>query len=278
MCSRSVSDPIPIPKNSIRGGESLNVENIDVVKDRLKNALIFAKSELSECSDIQSSIVISDVCTSSIVINELKKNDDVYIVIYKCESGISKTLFRERKNKWRFVFLENITNCKIFVKCKLLKIMFERCTDCNVSLSQPLIGSCEFLRCENISVNIRIQLPITQDEDFQLIPYIRIELCNNFKFVQYTHSQIFIIKSSFGILGTIVNGYQKYDEKELGGKLFWNEQEQSIVSFSKSGFVSVPQEYVLNDISNHIITKKLSPIFDECLEDIGLTPPISSSF
>jgi len=216
---------------------------------------------------MQTSIVIMDHSSTSIVINELKKKDKIYIVVYKYENEKSITLFKEKKDKWRFVFLKNIHSSQIFVKCKLLKIMFENCEHCNIFLRQPIIGSCEFLRCKNIVCNIKINFII----DNIPIPYIRIELCDSFEFIQSVGMLVYIINSSYGITGTLIDN-SKFHNQELGGKLFWNEQEQSIVSFSIEGVVSISQQYILNDISNHLIIKSLEPLSD-CIENIGITPP-----
>lgn len=300
MCSRKTSEPIPIPSRYTSDDHTSdyprNIQNIENIGHRLKNAALFAKSELSSSPKIQSAIVITGHLSSSIVITELKKNGEVYIVVYKNIGGTSSTLFKEKKDRWRFIFLKGIYDSRIFVNCKLLKIMFEECEGCIISLKQPIIGSCEFLRCENINLNIRIHRgtvdngshEITTGDEFAVgeyipIPYIRIELCKSISITQNEMcTLIYIINTSYGVSGTIVeeSGLRCiiHDERELGGKLFWNEQEQTIISFSKKeGFASVPFYYALNDVSNHIILKPLESVEGSEI-DIGSTPPVSKSF
>ena len=292
MCSKPID--IPKSKNAHRGSSASftegyvprNVETINVVAHRLKSAALFAKTELSHSKNIQSAIPILDHKLCSIVVNELKKDGVVYLVVYKNEGGgNSKTLFKEMKDRWRYIFFKNLYGARIFINCKLLKIMFEECEDCVISLRSPVIGSCEFLRCKDINLNIRIAAvsPFEEEgEECLPIPYTRIELCSDFNIMQSNSILIYIVKSSHYITGNIVDqstGIRRA-QHELGGSNMWNEDEQAIISFSKKeGFVSVPYTHALNDISQHIIIKPLQSLDDDVFEDlIGQTPPISSSF
>ena len=284
MCSRKQSEPIPCPSKNNEKRRNIDYVDIKDIEKRLKTAAMQAKEELSQGKDLQSCIFITDHKKCSIVVNELKKNDLTYLVVYKNEGGKSKTLFKEEKNRWRFVFFKNINESRIFINCKLLKIMFEDCTECILSLRYPIIGSCDFLRCKNINLNIKMEcIPSSFTEYHPPIPYTRIELCNDFSVVQSPSILIYIVNSSHNISGTIVD-YQsgiRYAQHDLGGKLFWDEQEQIIISFSKKeGFVSAPYHYALNDISNHIIIKPIdeNDIDDTFYDDLGTTPPVSESF
>jgi hypothetical protein len=285
MCSRKPSEPINIPSKS-RGSyreenySSKNIASIEVIANRLKNAAIFAKNELSQTKDLQSPIIITDHKLCSIVVSELKKDGVIYLVVYKNEGGgKSQNLFKEIKDRWRFIFFKNIYQSRIFINCKLLKLMFEECEDCVMSLRSPLIGSCDYLRCKDINLNIRVADQNSEEENLP-IPYTRLELCNDFNIMQSPSLLIYIVNSSHNITGTIVEHITgiRRAQHNLGGKLFWDEQEQLIISFSKKeGFASVPYYYALNDISQHIVIKPLEEI-EEIIyhDDIGSTPPPSS--
>jgi hypothetical protein len=283
MCSRKLSEPIDIPNSSYRKKEKEtfeNIVNVKVIENRLKNAALFAKQELSQIKDLQSPIIITDHKLCSIVVNVLKKDDVKYLVVYKNEGGgKSQNLFKEVKDRWRFILFKNIHQSRIFVNCKLLKLMFEECEDCVMSLRYPIIGSCDYLRCKDINLNIRISESQNSNEENLPIPYTRLELCNDFNIMQSPSILIYIVNSSHNITGTIVEHITgiRRAQHNLGGKLFWNEQEQTIISFSKKeGFASVPYYYALNDISQHVIIKPLEEISEFENSDIGSTPPPSS--
>lgn len=278
MCSRKSSEPIPIP-GRVRQNEFLG--DITIIAERLKNAASYAKNELSQGKNMQSSIQIMEHKSCSIVVNELKKDGDVFLVIYKNEcGGKSRILYKELKDRWRFIFFKNLYSSRIFINCKLLKLMFEECEDCIISLRSPIIGSCEYLRCKDINLNVRIHTGIITKDDCPPIPYTRIELCNDFNILQSNDILIYIINSSHNITGTIVEQQTgiRRAQHELGGKLFWDEQEQTIISFSRSeGFASTPLYYALNDITGRIIVKPLEEVMiNEDCEQIGTTPPPSS--
>lgn len=278
MCSRKTSEPIPIPGRAQRN-EVLG--DITIISQRLKNAAIYAKNELSQGKNMQSSIQIMEHKSCSIVVNELKKDGDIFLVIYKNEcGGKSRILFKELKDRWRFIFFKNLYSSRIFINCKLLKLMFEECEDCVISLRSPIIGSCEYLRCKDIILNVRIHIANSQEEDVPPIPYTRIELCNEFNILQSNDILIYIINSSHNITGTIVeqNTGIRRAQHDLGGKLFWDEQEQTIISFSRSeGFASAPFYYALNDITGRIVLKPLEDVtYDGNEDQIGSTPPPSS--
>jgi hypothetical protein len=283
MCSRKSSEPINIPSKKKVIEENYSSENIvsvEVIANRLKNAALFAKSGLSQTKDLQSPIIVTDHKLCSIVVNELKKDDVRYLVVYKNEGGgKSQNLFKEPKDRWRFIFFKNIKQSRIFINCKLLKVMFEECEDCVMSIRAPVIGSCEYLRCKDINLNIRIPDSQNSEEENLPIPYTRLELCNDFNIMQSPSILIYIVNSSHNITGTIVehNTGIRRAQHNLGGKLFWDEQEQTIISFSKKeGFASVPYYYALNDISKHIIIKPLEEVGEFENSEIGTTPPPSS--
>lgn len=280
MCSRKSSEPIPIPSRSKTFTTTpISEEELTIITERIKTAARIAKNELSLGKDIQSSVPILDHASCSIVINELKKDGEVFLVVYKNEGGgKSKILFREVKDRWRFIFFKNITSSRVFVNCKLLKVMFEECKDCIISLRSPIIGSSEFLRCKDMNLTIRIHTLATDLDDCPPIPFTRIELCNEFTILQSNPVLIYLINSSHNITGIMVDTSGiRQAQHELGGKLFWDEQEQTIISFSKKeGFVSVPFYYALNDITGNIIVSPLETVEEEP-SFFNPTPPLSFS-
>ena len=262
-----------------------NVHIVENVSSRLKEAADVAKRELNTVRSISSTIEILNQKNSSIVIDEISDSRDPtkkYLVVYG-GSGQPQTepLFRDEIGRLRYVYLRNLSDCRVFVKCKLLRIMFHECNNCQISLRAPVVGMAEFFHCNETNINIRIP----NDED---IPLTRIESCESLHIYQSNKDIVYLIYLSVNIKGTIIEQESgaRRSEYELG-RIFWDNQAQILICLSRDeGFISVPMEYVLNDISHHIIVKTPddSGSLDEELlrmnsrEDMfGTTPPVNNS-
>jgi len=263
--------------------EQRNISVVDDMASRLKGAAEIAKRELESIRDIPSTIEILNQKDCSIVINELNNREgEKYLVVYKGSGkGKSEPLFKDEVGRLRYVYIRNAKNCRIFVKCKLLRIMFHNCEDCQFSLRAPVVGIAEFFDCRKSNINIRIAVGE--------IPVTRIEKCTDIQIFQSNDCLTYIVYISVGIKGIIVDqksGAREEEYDELG-KLFWdNDQSQIIVCLSRNeGFAASSLQYALTDISHHIVTglskgnKALGRIShqNETREDIfGTTPPVNN--
>lgn len=244
----------------------------DNLQERLEVAAQLAKSELSIQKDMQPAVVISGESHCSIVIDEAPDETTgvVYFVVHRGSSGAiephDSPLVKAPKEKYRYVYLKDLVDCRIFVRCKLLRLMFDTCTDCQFSLRAPVIGPLEFYRC--LSSNLSIRVPVIKGEINPPIPITTIEDCKQFNIFQSVDTLVYLIKLCPDVTGTIVDLHtgQRINKYNLG-KLFWGEQERTLVCLSQSdGFAAVQAQYALNDFAHHVIVR---PPGEDILGDPG---------
>jgi len=275
-----------------------NVSLVDHLQERLEAAAQLAKSELSTQNDIQPAVVISGESHSSIVIDEApdERTGVVYFVIHRGSSSSAShdsPLVKVPKEKYRYVYLKDLVDCRVFVKCKLLRIMFHNCVNCTFSLRAPVIGPAEFYRCLSSSLSIRV--PVPEGETNPPIPVTTIEDCKQFNIFQSVDTLVYLVKLCLDVTGTIVDLHtgQRINKYDLG-KLFWGEQERTLVCLSQSdGFAAVQAQYALNDLAHHVIVRPpgedvlkepdVEMQDEECasvdINDIfGTTPPIGDAW
>lgn len=260
-------------------GEPRNVEVLDNISFRLKEAANVAIRELESIRAIPSTIEILNQKNTSIVIDEISDSRDPskkYIVVYGGGQSSAEPLFRDEVGKLRYVYLRNLSDCRVFVKCKLLRIMFHECNKCQVSLRAPVVGMADFFHCKLTNINIRIP-----DGD---IPVTRIESCKDLHIFQSNECLVYLIYMSIDVSGTIIehSSGARQSNYELG-KLFWEDQCQTFICLSRSeGFAAAPMEYVLNDLVHHIIVRppenKVTVGVSHSREELfGTTPPVNNS-
>jgi hypothetical protein len=247
-----------------------NIRNVNQIStgSRLLEAVEMAKRKLSE-REIAPIIYISGEENCCIVVQEIIREGREYFSIER--QSDSTPLFQVLSGKYRYLYFRRLKRCRVYVKCKLLRVFFDMCYDTQISLRAPVVSMVEFLRCSNIAVSIR-----PEQSDFS-IPLTLLELCRNFRIFQSVESLEYLITSSQDISGIIVNRStrKKISHYEMG-KLLWEEQESILISLSISeGSVSIPFSHSLHDVHQHLIS--LSPKIEPIPEiDFGATPPSAS--
>jgi hypothetical protein len=107
----------------------------------------------------------------------------------------------------------------------------------------------EFYKCKDI---ILYSKPPKSGD----IPITEIESCGSFYIKQSVSEMMYMIKTCGDVKGVIVNPLsgELSCQYQIGGKLFWEENESSLVCLSTTlGFISVPVKYELNNISQHVL-------------------------
>jgi hypothetical protein len=275
--TRSIDDP---PRNIIL---------VDHLKERLEEAAQLAESALKHCiSNVPETIVISGKKHCSVVVDEIRNSTGiVHFVVYSGAPGAVSTPFiKVPKEKFRYVYFEDLTDCRVFIKCKLLRIMFRNVNSSQISLRAPVIGIVEFYKCN--SSNLSVRIPVSDDEN-PPIPVTTIEDCQSFNIFQSIDTLVYLVKLCIDVSGTIVDlssgaRISRYDL----GKLFWDPQERTLICLSRSeGFAAVSMQYVLNDLEHHIIVKP--PSENQCIYTeesfgtdfnaiFGTTPPTNNAW
>lgn len=79
-------------------------------------------------------------------------------------------------NKFKIIHLTNIDGSTITIDNKILKCIFEDCDDVNIHINNDIIGCIEFIRCNNINVQLRETLIDVS------IPYVQLDMCSGITF------------------------------------------------------------------------------------------------
>ncbi len=238
---------------------TLKIAGDENTSDRLKQAIKQAKQSLSLKPDLPPPLIVSNQSYCSIIVEEkaIGTPNDVYIIIQK---GDGTPLLNIPKTSYRYLYLSNLKHCHIFIKCKLLRLMVDRCENIQVCIRSPMLGPVEFFE----SLNCDVEIKFSQQGE---IPVFCVEKCNNFRICQSIESIVYAIKCSSSITGFI--GGLKWASYDMG-KLIWGEQERQMICLSLSrGMIRVNDEYCLNNLSHHFFALPK----DKDMDIFGTTPP-----
>lgn len=258
MCSRT--KPIDIKRNP--GVEDVQLD--DTFMKRVELSVIEAKRKIMK-KDVTPTIEITNETGVSIVIGDtIDPSGKEYMVIYRGNDTKHHTPFiKLPKDKFVYVYFGGMNGCRVFIKSKLLRVMFDRCDECQISVRTPIIGVVDFYKCKNATISFRIADSLL-DAPF---PLVTIEDCSNIQFFQSVESVLFAVKMSVDIYGTITdtNTGQRLAQYDLG-KIMWDSNEQNFVTLSRTnGFASVSSDYSLHQISHTLF-------IDSSPDLLGTTP------
>lgn len=230
--------------------ESPIVEHEDI-ESRLLEAAKRAEKLLSSTL-VYPALEIDNEKGCSIVVKDTIDNDVPYLLIHR-DAQHNKPLLKIPHDKFRYIYFRHLSDCRIFIKCKTLKLMFQKCDNCQISMREPVISIVEFFQCTQ--TNIVLRIPIDPIQQSPPIPLIRIEECSQTYVFQSNDVLYYIVKSSPTISGTIVDGEtgERIAKYNLGSRAWSHPSEQDLVYLSRTdGFASVPMIYALNDIGHHL--------------------------
>ncbi len=207
-------------------------------------------------------IVVGGEKNRDIVIeNKYNKNDGkMYLVIYtkkKDESKSHDLLIQIVKNKYRNIYMYDLQNCNIFIKCKLVKIMFRNIQNSKIVVHSPIIGILEiFKSCKN---ELYINIP---EELETKIPIIYMEETDDINIKQKNGDMRYILKfvnNSNIIYSTVEQIFGKKYKKNTVykiGKLIWDYNEQQVVDINSEGITIVSQRInYFENVEQSIIVK-----------------------
>ena len=203
-------------------------------------------SDLDTKGQLEPPIIIENELNCSIIIRDYEENANIYFLIYRNYQGENSPLIKIPKDRYQHVHFINMNECRIFVETKLVRVYFYNCHNCQISITQTLLGMTEMYKCKNMNLTISTWTP-----------WIRIEESDTISLFQSSDELIYVIKMSCNIKGTIINSITK--ERLYAyemGKLIWDPQEQNLICLSRDrGFMSFSSKYILNDIEQHVIVK-----------------------
>jgi len=258
--------------------EPITIIEEENLETRLVNAARVAEGLLESSSPLLPALEIDNETGCSIVVHETIDENGVSYLSIHLDASVRKSPFLKiPHDKFQYIYFRNLRDCRIFIKCKMLKLMFQRCNGCQISLREPVISMVEFFQC--IQTNVVIRVPCDPEQTAPPIPLIRIEECPQTHVYQSNDVLYYVIKASPSVTGTIVNGDtgERTAKYSVGTTGWAHPSEQNLVCLSRAeGFASVPMKYALNDISHHVHVQ--SPDESEVMdtEEVFLigTPPV----
>lgn len=236
------------------------------LQTRLNIAALVAKNTITATSQsIGGSIVVDGLSRSSIVIDcILSPKGERCIVVYNTSTP-DTYIESTTADSFKYVYFRRLKECRVFVKCKLLKLMVDSCNNCQISIKESILSTLDMFRCNATNLHIRVK------GVKEPIPITTIESCENIGIFQSSEQLCYLIKSCGDIRGTLVDvrtGERK--ESYNLGKLFWDESEQILVCLSQDeGFASSTLNYELNNIGLSIAT-----VHADKTECFAATPPV----
>lgn len=265
MCSRT--KPINIKRDDSEDDAVDHVHLDDTFMKRVQLSVIEAKRKIMK-KDITPTIEITGETGVSIVIGDtVEQSGKEYMVIYRGNDTKHHTPFiKIPKDKFVYVYFGGMNGCRIFIKSKLLRVMFDRCDECQISVRTPIIGVVDFYKCKSATISFRIADPLLTPHDVPF-PLVTVEDCANIQFFQSVESVLFAVKLSVDIYGTITDTTtgQRLAQYDLG-KIMWDPNEQNFVTLSRTnGFASVSSDYSLQQISHTLF-------IDSSPDLLGTTP------
>ncbi len=247
------------------------------VAQSLKEAAIRLKKQMETVEPPHPVIEIKGETGCCITVKERGN----FLVIYKNSDDVP--LYMVGKPVFHHIQFTSLTDCRIFILIKMVRVFFFKCTGCQFSIRAPLIGALEFYKCKSSNVNIRIECT---DPSERPIPLVMVEECRNFGIYQSNQELVYVVTLCVDITGNIIDPKTKERKATYKlGKIFWGEQERMLVLLSSTqGFASVANVYALNNIDHHLLVKPLGS--DSDLEEdseggsvdiFGTTPPVAKS-
>lgn len=232
------------------------------LQERLNIAALVAKNTLTATSQsIGESIVVDGLTRSSVVIDCIVSPQGVRCIVVYNTSTPDTYIQSTSADSFKYVYFRRLKECRVFVKCKLLKLMVDSCDNCQISIKDSIMSTLDMFRCTATNLYIRVDgVPITT-----------IESCDNIGIFQSSDQLCYLIKSCCDIRGTLVDvvtGERK--ESYNLGKMFWDESEQVLICLSQDeGFVSSTINYELNNIGMSIAIRQ-----NDNFEGVSSTPPV----
>lgn len=256
------------------------------MKRRLNEAVTYAKEKITKRGvDKEIGIELIGERDCSVVITEhVTQSNQKFFLVYRNNDTTNLPITKIPKGKYKCIYVRESSGCRFFLKCKILKIMFDSCKDCQISIREPIVGTLELYKCSGVVMSIR-----TNVETF---PIVQIEESNSIHIYQSIPEVYYLVKLSVDVVGCIVD--QKTGERlklHDMGKIIWDQTERVFVLLSETeGFVTTELDYNLNEISHTFMidpTLRMgNPIPDESSDqffggydhNLGSTPPIQNRY
>lgn len=159
------------------------------------------------------------------------EKEGTFINIVREVNGVSNTT-RIQTKAFRFIYFEDVVDCDVDIKCKLLRIMINDCARLNCNITSSVVAMFEMYKCADISCIIN-----------NPVPFLRIENCIDMTIDQRHGEVCYIVKESANVL------VSHSEITRQIGKHLWEGGEQHYIKFNKRELVKHVTMYPLNNVS-----------------------------
>ena len=246
----------------MRRSNSTNSNGSDqpVKRSNIGNRIVAAAKIAEETLEPpQPVILVKGIVSETISVNLTDRG----VLTVTTQSG--RVIVSEPSDRFRAVLFERCDRCKIFVFCKLLRVMFIDSSDCMISIRGGVIGVGEFFRCKDTNVDIRSGLPVVQ-----------VESCSGVHFVQRIDDCVYAAKSCYDVTFSLVDGTGLPQKTyTYSTPLLQTESRHYMLVSKTDGFVTTTDTYLLTNIEQNLIfldEDDLDPAFGDVLSKFGVTP------
>jgi hypothetical protein len=137
--------------------EDHSVEREEDLETRLRGAAIRAENLLKDVI-IHPAIEITRERHCSIIVRTAIEDGVEYLYIHRNIDGSERSPYtRIPHDSYRYLYFDELVGCRIFIKSKLLRCMFRCCTECQISIREPIIGMVECFKCKQTNIVIRVK-------------------------------------------------------------------------------------------------------------------------
>ncbi len=213
------------------------------ISSLLQNAMDLSHITLTDSPPDILCIANHDGCQITVTDASLGAGATKFLFIYKLtQDGRRQILHRSTLLRNRAILFVACVDTFIIIHTKMLKISYLYCRDGQTSIRGGCIGPVEFIRCENVTVDIRV-FPLS---------VVQVDLSRDISFYQRIPEVVYALHGCENVVAAIVPVPEGGVFKKVG-LVSSVLGEQSFTAFSLEGVVVHQRHYILNGMVQEIL-------------------------
>lgn len=221
----------------------MNITPDNALPETLQTAVNLARITLTDSPPDILCIANHDGCQITVAEASIGSGMSKIMFIYKLtQDGGRQILHRSNITRYRAILFVGCTDTFIIVHTKMLKISYLYCQNGQTSIRGGCTGPVEFIRCENITVDIRENA----------LPVVQVDLSKEIAFYQRVPEVVYALHGCENVTAAIVPVPEggAFKKVNLVSSIFG---EQSFTVFSLDGIVVHQRHYPLNGIVQNLL-------------------------
>lgn len=225
------------------------------IPENLQNAMDLSHITLTDSPPDILCIANHDGCQITVTDASIGAGSTKFLFVYKLtQDGKRQILHRSALLRNRAILFVGCVDTFMIIHTKMLKISYLYCRDGQTSIRGGCVGPVEFIRCENVTVDIRDAA----------LSVVQVDLSRDISFYQRIPNIVYALHGCENVAAAIVPVPEGGVFKKVG-LISSVLGEQSFTAFSKDGVVVHQRHYELNDM-----TQKLLYISPTELQEVGV--------